>query len=130
MNGNGGAHARSTKRKIAKANTKRVWTEEMRENMSTAILAWHEKRGFVPRDDKFKKRISEANRGRKMSDNAKKRFQEHNNKQKKPIVCTETGKEYESIMAACKDLNLNDGQLRMHLKGKHSHVKGLRFKLK
>lgn len=128
--GNGGPHDDSTKRKISKANRKREWTDEMRRNMSKAILEWHKKRGFVPKSQECKNKISEANRKRKMADKAKIRFQAHNNKHKKPVACLTNGKEYDSVKAACRDLNLNDGHLRMHLKGKHEHVKGFRFKLK
>jgi group I intron endonuclease len=130
IGGNGGPHDRTTKRKISKANTKRVWTEEMRKNMSDAIKLWHQKRGFVPRSEEFKKRISEANTGRKMSNLTRQIFQEHNRKLSKPVICLDTRKEYPSILAACKDMNLNDGHLRTHLKGKYSHVKGFHFKFK
>lgn len=128
IGGNGGPHAESTKKKISKANTKRVWTEEMRENMSNAIKAWHEERGFVPKSEDFKAKISEANSRRKMPIKAKEKFQKHNESLRKPVICVTNGKEYPSIAAASKDLNLNDGQLRMHLKGKHKHVKGYVFK--
>lgn len=130
IGGNGGPHADSTKKKISKANTKRVWTEEMRENMSRAIKAWHEERGFVPKSEEFKAKISEANRKRKMPQKAKEKFQEHNRRLMKPLICLTNEKEYPSIGAACKELDLNHGQLSQHLKGKHKHVKGYVFKLK
>ena len=128
--GNGGPHAESTKRKISKANTKRVWTEEMRNNMSVSILAWHEKRGFIPKNQDFKDKISESNRGRKMSKKTKDIFQNRNKKLMKPVICVTTNKEYESVNAACKDLNLNGGHMRLHLKNKCSHIKGFVFKFK
>lgn len=127
--GSGGPHANSTKTKIAKANRKRVWTEEMRNNMSQAIKKWHEKRGFVPRSKEFKEKISKANMGRKMPVKTKEAFNARNKKSSKTILCLDTQKEYASIMAACRELGLNDGHVRMHLKGKHSHVKGFHFKL-
>lgn len=130
IGGNGGPHAESTKKKISKANRGRVWTGEMRHAMSEAIKKWHKKRGFVPSSEETKKKISKGNMGRKMSDKTRAAFQKHNRKNMKPVVCINTNKEYESIMSACRDLNLNDGHLRMHLKGKHSHVKGFRFKFK
>lgn len=130
IGGIGGPHAVETKRKIAKANTRRIWTEEMRKNMSDSIKIWHKKRGFVPRTEKFKKRISEANKGRTMPQKTKIIFQQHNKQISKPIICIENKKEYPSISAACKEMNLNDGHLRMHLKGKHSHIKGFHFKFK
>jgi group I intron endonuclease len=128
--GNGGPHAKTTKRKISKANAKRIWTEEMRNNMSAAILAWHDKRGFVAKSQDFKNKISEANRGRKMSKKTKDIFQNHNRKSMKPVVCVTTNTEYESVSAACKDLDLNSGHMNMHLNNKCSHVKGFIFKLK
>lgn len=130
IGGNGGPHASSTKKKISQANTRRIWTEEMRENMSIAIKAWHEERGFVPRSEEFKSKISKANRNRKMPKKAQDKFQAHNRKLMKPVICVNNEKEYESISAAAKALNLNSGQLSQHLKGKHEHVKGLVFKYK
>lgn len=130
IGGNGGPHNKSTKIKISKANTKRVWTSNMRENMSIAIKKWHKKRGFVPRSEDCKRKISEANRNRKMPQLAKFAFQKYNKKMSKPVICLNTGKEYASINEACKNLNLNNGHLRMHLKGKYSHVKGFSFKFK
>lgn len=127
IGGDGGPHHASTKKKIARANRKRVWTKEMRATMSLAIKKWHNKRGFVPKSEEFRRKISEANRGRKMPEASKKHFQEYNNKKKKPVLCLDTGEIFESIMAACKKMNLNDGHLRMHLKGRHSHIKGYCF---
>lgn len=130
IGGDGGPHAESTKRKIAKANAKRVWTEEMRENMSVAILKWHEERGFVPRNEEFKKKISLANSRRKMPKKTMDKFQAYNESKMKAIICITTGKEYKSIAEAAHELNLNSGQLGQHLKGKHKHVKGFVFKYK
>lgn len=130
IGGDGGPHALSTKKKISKANKKRVWTQEMRDNMSRAILAWHEERGFVPKSEEFRRKISIANSRRKMPTKTKEKFQKHNESLMKPVVCITNDKEYPSIAAACKELNINNGQLSQHLKGKHKHVKGLVFKYK
>ena len=130
IGGEGGPHHAETKKKISKANRKRIWTNEMRKNMSIAIKKWHKKRGFVPRTEECRRKISKANEGRKMSEKTKLAFQKHNNKHKRPIVSLDTGIEYSSITEACKILKINDGHLRMHLKGKHDHVKGMRFAVK
>lgn len=130
IGGNGEPHAESTKKKIAKANGKRVWTEEMRETMSKAIKSWHEERGFVPKSEETKRKISEGNKGRKIAPKAKEAMRAFNKSKMRPVICLTTGKEYESIMSACKDLSLNDGHMRMHLKGKHKRVKGFVFKYK
>jgi group I intron endonuclease len=130
IGGEGGPHHESTKKKISKANKKRVWTQEIKDNMSKALKAWHEERGFVPRSEDFKAKISEANRKRKMPLKTKEKFQEHNRKLMKPIVCITNGTEYPSIGAAARNLGINDGQLSQHLKGKHKHVKGYVFKYK
>ncbi|NJO48095.1 MAG: GIY-YIG nuclease family protein [Leptolyngbyaceae cyanobacterium RM2_2_4] len=130
IGGNGGPHSSSTKKKIGNANAKRVWTEEMRENMSKAIKSWHEERGFVPRSEDFKRKISIANSNRKMPIKAMEKFQKYNESIMKSVVCITNGKEYPSIAAASKELNLNSSQLGQHLKGKHRHVKGLVFRYK
>lgn len=130
VGGEGGPHAKSTKNKITRANRNRVWTDEMRNNMSKAMKKWHKKRGFVPISNQHKQKITLANIGRPMSLKTKEIFEARNKKISKPIICIDTKKEYESIMSACRDLNLNDGHLRMHLKGKYSHVKGFHFKFK
>lgn len=130
IGGSGGPHAQSTKNKIAKSNKKRVRTDEMRTHMSLAIKKWHKERGYVPRSEEFKKKISLANGKRKMPHNVKIIFQEYNEKNRKPIICIDSNVEYSSITEACKALNLNAGHINMHLRGKCSHVKGLRFRLK
>ena len=130
IGGNGGPHAESTKKKISKANTKRVWTEEMRQTMSESIKEWHKERGFVPRSEETRRKISEGNKGRKIAPKAKEAMEAFNKSRMKPVVCITNGKEYESIMAACKDLSLNDGYLTQHLKGKHKSIKGFVFKYK
>lgn len=130
IGGQGGPHADSTKKKIGKANSKRVWTQEMRNTMSKAILLWHEERGFVPRSEETKSKISLANSKRKMPLKTKEKFQKYNESMMKSVICITNSKEYPSMAAACKELNINSGQLTQHLKGKHRHVKGFVFKYK
>lgn len=130
LGGNGGKHGESTKKKIAKANRKRIWTEEMKERMSKSIKEWHAQRGFVPRSEDFKNKISIANSKRKMPEKTKKIFQAYNQLSMKSVICLTNGKEYQSIAEACRSLNINKGQLGQHLKGKHKHVKGFVFKYK
>lgn len=130
LGGRGGKHGESTKKKISKANTKRVWTPEMRETMSVAILAWHGERGFVPKSEETKRKISEGNKGKKISAGAKAVFDKYNKEQSKPIICLNNGIEYPSITAVCKALNLNSGHMSYYFHGKCKHVKGYKFKLK
>lgn len=130
LGGQGGPHAAETKNKISKANKKRQWTPQMRENMSKAIKKWHEERGFVPRSEDTKRKISRSNTGKAINTNAKQAFDERNQRMSKPVICLNDGLEFLSIMEACRNYKINDGHLRMHLKGKHPHVKGLMFKFK
>jgi group I intron endonuclease len=130
IGGSGGPHTDDTKNKISKANKKRIWTQEMKENMSKAIKQWHSKRGFVPKSDEFKRKISIANTGRKISKKTKEKFQHYNQSKSKIVICITNNTEYESIKSACRALKLNHGHLGSHLKGKHKSVKGFVFKLK
>lgn len=47
---------------------------------------------------------------------------------KKPIVCIETGKIYESLSQASRELNLTTSNICNVLKGKYSQTHGLHFK--
>lgn len=128
IGGCGGPHSKETKTKISKANKRRVWTKEMRDRMSDSIKKWHKNNHPLKHSTEAKHKISLANTGRKMPEKAKLKIDEWNKKQSKPVVCLTNGREYPSVVAACKELNLNDGHLRMHLKGRYAHVKGFRFK--
>jgi superfamily II DNA or RNA helicase len=50
-----------------------------------------------------------------------------NKNKNKPIICRTTGKIYESINAAARDLTIATNSICMHLKGKYKHVGGHTF---
>ena len=51
----------------------------------------------------------------------------YNGQQKRPVVCTDTGAEYESIHAAAVALDLNAGCILQVCRGRYSHTGGLHF---
>jgi len=126
--GEGGKHSEETKKKIAEANKKRKWTPEMRKAMSEAIKNSPKCRGRK-HSEETKKKIAEANKKRKITKQMRKNMTQAQTKLNgKPIVCLETKEKFVSIKEACRKMNLNDGHLRGHLKGKYPHIKGYSFR--
>ena len=48
-------------------------------------------------------------------------------KRRKPILCIELNKIYNSCKEACDELGISTGNLCNYLKGKFSHIKGYHF---
>ena len=102
----------------------------------------------TPVQKKRKRKISEAQKGRKLTEEHKKKLslakkgkshapcsEETKRKisakhKKKPIYCFETNKIYESIQGCAKELNLSASAICAVCKGKRGlkHVKGYHFK--
>jgi group I intron endonuclease len=124
--GRGTKHTLSTKRKIAKANSKRIWTEEMRARMSEAIKSSALCKG-KKHSEETKKKIGESNRGRKVSKEPYEALQSINDKTRVRVRCNENNTSYTSIKAACRALNVNQREISLHLRGIRKRVKGFTF---
>ncbi len=78
--------------------------------------------------EEAKKKISEVQIGRKTSKETREKMSKSH--KKVPVICLTNGKEYESMMAAAKDLGLNSGNIYGALKGRAKTVRGYIFKYK
>jgi hypothetical protein len=74
-------------------------------------------RDFV-NSEEFKQRMKKLKTG-KLSKNP--------NKPRKPVICVNSGKQYESVTRAARDLNLSTSFICRVLRGKLKHAKGFRF---
>lgn len=85
-----------------------------------------------PFTEEHKKKISQAKKGKSTGpcSEAKRQNIIKNKKDKKPIVCVETGIEYESIQECARQLGLYATNICKVLKGKIHSTGGLHFKYK
>jgi len=132
--GSSGKYTQDIKIKISKANKKRVWSKEAKENMSEAIRKWHVSNP-QSRNSKSRAKIAEANKERWKKDpdcrkKAMDKFLEYNKKISKPVTCVETGITYDSIKSAARALNINDSLISQAVRGIRKKAKGLTFILK
>ena len=115
-------------------------TEEVRKKMSKAMMGNQNGLGH-PCSEEKKKKISDAQKGRKLTEEHKKKLslakkgkphapcsEETKRKisakhKKKPVYCYETDKVYESIQNCAKELNIDATSVCAVCKGKHKTVK-------
>lgn len=114
---------RSTGRKLSDKSKQKI--RESKKNLSSETRA---KLSKVHKGKKLSKqiknKISNSLKGKKQSiETINKRIEHH----KKKIICTNTGREYESIKAACKDLNCSSASVIDVLNKQREFTKGLNF---
>ena len=107
-------------------------TQEAKDKMRIAKIG-------KPMSKEQKLKISEANKGKPKSQEAKKHIAEAIRARDKsiqekiarsncvPIVCNETGKEYESITDCCNELGIVKGNISKVLSGEREKTNGLSF---
>lgn len=115
--------------------------KEVREKMSRSMMG--NKNGFGhPCSDEKKKKISDAQKGRKLTDNHKRKLSEAKagkshvppseetkkkisaSHKKYPVYCVETDTVYESIQECARQLGLTATGVCACCKGKHKTIKG------
>lgn len=78
--------------------------------------------------EKHKRKISEANKGEKNPMYGKHHSEETKGKLSKPVVCLETGKIYCSGKQASIELGISAGHISSVCKGNKKAIKGLHFR--
>lgn len=118
---------------------------EIRKKMSVAMMGNQNGKG-VPCSPEKAKKIGDAQRGRKFTDEHKRKISEakrgishaspsdetrkkiSDSHDKKRIICVETGTVYDSIQGCAKELGLSATSICAVCRGRHKSTHGLSFK--
>ena len=101
-----------------------VPTEQQRQNMSNA------RRG-KKHSEETKKKIGETHKGKKLSEESKKNISNGRKGVRgkhRPILCIETGKIYDALIDAAKDIEVSSASICDVLKGRTKSCHGKHFK--
>lgn len=112
-----------TRLKMSIANIGRKWSEESKEKLRQSKLG-------IPMSEEAKRKLSESKKGKLMSEETKRKLSEVNigrpGTTNRKVRCVELDQEFESIVAASKELNIARSGIYKVL-NKNKTIKGLHF---